>query len=269
MGNLKHRIKEEIKELWKNNKSTLIIYLFLRFLVVLCMFLEFIRGDLNNAFLCLFSLILFALPHIIERKVNVELPNLLDSIIMLFIFSAEILGEVYNMYGIIPYWDTILHTINGFLCASIGFSLVDLLNNNNNIKLSPIYLVVVAFCFSMTVGVLWEFFEFSCDHYFLNTDMQKDRMVQTISSVELNPNKENKSIVINGIEYTVVYSRDENNNLVETKIDNGYLDIGIIDTMKDLFVNFVGALVFSIFGYLYVLNRNKYKFLNGFIPRKK
>ena len=104
---------------------------------------------------------LFLVSFFIDKKLNINLPTLLEIIILPFIFAAEILGEIQNFYGIIPYWDMILHTINGFLCGAIGFSLVDILNENKKLrfKLSPIYVALVAFCFSMTIGVMWEFFE--------------------------------------------------------------------------------------------------------------
>ena len=85
------------------------------------------------------------------------------------------------------------------------------------------------------------------------------------SSVELNPSGENIPIKINDIEKTQIYTKDGNITIIE----NGYLDIGIIDTMKDLFVNFIGAIVFSVIGFLYVKNRDKYKFTENFIPVKQ
>ena len=208
------------------------------------------------------KLIRFTIPTIISEKFKIGLPSLLEAIIYLFIFSTTILGEINNFYGIIPFWDTILHTLNGFLCAGIGFALVDLLNQNSKqIHLSPLYVAIVAFCFSMTIGILWEFYEFTADGV-LRTDMQKDRIVQSISSVELNPDRENIPIKVNNIEKTEIYSKDG----TITTIENGYLDIGLIDTMKDLFVNFIGAFVFSILGYLYIKDRDEYQFLEKFFP---
>ena len=102
-------MKEKYKE---SKKSSILVYLILRVLVIVCMVLELLRGDWNNAFLCGLSLILFTFPTLIEYKFKITLPSLLESIIYLFIFSAEILGEINNFYGIIPYWDTILHTLN-------------------------------------------------------------------------------------------------------------------------------------------------------------
>ena len=261
MGKFTKKMRKKYNE---TNKKSIAVYLILRLLVVVSMIFQIIMGSFENVFMCILALLLFTIPTIISEKFKIGLPSLLEAIIYLFIFSTTILGEINNFYGIIPFWDTLLHTLNGFLCAGIGFSLVDLLNQNSKkISLSPFYIVLVAFCFSMTIGILWEFFEFTADSVF-KTDMQKDRLVQSISSVKLNTSKENVPIKITDIEKTQIYSKDGS----ITTIDNGYLDIGIIDTMKDLFVNFIGAIVFSVIGFLYVKNRKKYRFTENFIPVK-
>lgn len=261
MERFSKRMKEKYK---KTNKKSIAVYFVLRILVIVCMIFQIILGNISNAAMCVIALMLFTLPTIISEKFKIGIPSLLETIIYLFIYAAAILGEINNFYGIIPFWDTLLHTLNGFICAGIGFSLVDLLNQNSkNINLSPLYISLVAFCFSMTVGILWEFYEFSADA-FIKTDMQKDRIVTSISSVMLN--KENKNIPtkMDNIKETIIYKED--GNIV--KIEGGYLDIGLIDTMKDLFVNFIGAVVFSIIGYLHVKNRDKYKFAESFILTK-
>lgn len=264
--NKKINVQKAIKMTYKENKrSSLVIYLILRFLVIICMILQILRGDLNNALLCLLSLILLFAPLFIQDKFEITLPNDLEIAIYLFIFSAEILGEIDNFFGIIPYWDIILHTINGFLATAVGFSLVDLLNKNSkNINLSPFYLCLVAFCFSMTIGVLWEFFEYSCDK-FLNVDMQKDTVIQKISSVALNPDGENKAVVVDDIGKTIIY--DTNGDVLQV-IDNGYLDIGLNDTIEDLFVNFIGAIVFSCFAFFDLKHNRSNSFINRFVPTK-
>lgn len=261
---------QKIKDFYKNNKkSSFIWYLTLRGLVIAIMILRFLRGDFASVFLCALTLILFTVPYWINQKLKIEIPNLLEIIIFLFIFAAEILGEIQNFYGIFKHWDTILHTLNGFLCAAIGFSLIDILNNSEkfHIKLSPVFVALVAFCFSMTIGVLWEFFEFGADQIF-KYDMQKDRTVQEISTVTLEPEGKNKPVEVDNINKTIIYST-ENGQTTETVINGGYLDLGIIDTMKDLIVNFIGAVIFSTIGYFYIQNRNKYKFAENFIPIKR
>lgn len=146
--------------------------------------------------------------------------------------------------------------------AAIGFALVDLLNRESELtfELSPLYMAIVAFCFSMTVGVLWEFFEFGMDQFFM-LDMQKDWIVKDISTVMLDPAGGNKPIAINEISEVMV-------NGQELGLD-GYLDIGLIDTMKDLLVNFVGAVVFSFFGYWYVKTRGEGRLAKRLIPTLK
>lgn len=127
-------------------------------------------------------------------------------------------------------------------------------------KLSPLFVAIVAFCFSMTIGVVWEFFEFSMDQMF-HLDMQKDTVIHQIHSVMLDPTRSNVAVHIRGINDAVVKG--------ESLGIGGYLDIGLIDTMKDLIVNFIGAVVFSIIGYFYIKNRGKGRFAKRFIPRLK
>ncbi len=257
---VKRKIKKAIKE---TSKTKLTVYVLLRLLVIISMVMQFIKGNYGNAFLCILTLVLFLIPAFVNQKLKIELPNLLETIVYLFIFSAEILGEVQNFYGLFAEWDTMLHTINGFLCGAIGFSLIDILNQNErfHIKLTPAFVVLVSFCFSMTIGVLWEFFEYGAD-MLLAKDMQKDRIIQSFNSVKLNETGENIPIEVKDIEYTVVVTKTK-----DVKIDGGYLDIGLRDTMKDLLVNFIGASVFSIIGYLYIKNRDDYRFAENFIPR--
>lgn len=266
---MKKRINAQkmIKMAYKETKrSSLAIYLILRFLVVICMILQIIRGDLNNALLCLLSLVLLFAPLFIQNKYEITLPDSLEISIYLFIFSAEILGEINNFYGIIPHWDTCLHTINGFLATAVGFSLVDLLNKNSkDINLSPFYLCLVAFCFSMTIGILWEFFEYGGDKL-MKFDMQKDTLITNISSVYLNPDNENKPVVVDNIGKTKIFDNDGKLLYV---IDGGYLDIGLNDTMKDLFVNFIGALVFSFFAYIGLKNNKRSSVVKNFVPIKE
>lgn len=259
------RHSKKIAELYKETKKTeLLVYLILRTLVIVCMILQIVRGDLNNAFLCGFTLVLFTIPTFLEDKLKIEFPTVLESTVYVFIFAAEILGEINNFYGIIPHWDAMLHTLNGFLCAGVGFSLVDLLNeNSDNLNLSPFFVAVIAFCFSMTVGVFWEFFEFGMDQ-FLKTDMQKDSLIPSVYTVMLNESGENKVVSVKDISEThIIVSGDVH------VIENGYIDVGLSDTMEDLFVNFEGALWFSVIGFLHVQNREKHKMVKGFIPKKR
>ena len=205
---------------------------------------------------------LFRSPGFLQVELKIELPTPLEIIILLFIFSAEILGEIGSYYTRIPNWDTMLHTLNGFLAAAIGFSLVDILNRHEKagVNLSPLYLAIAAFCFSMTIGVMWEFFECSMDMFF-GFDTQKDTVVHSISSVMLDPSGSQKVVHIDNITEVIVNGQELGLG--------GYLDIGLLDTMKDLFVNFIGAVVFSIIGYFYVKKRGEGRFAKKFIPDRK
>ena len=241
------------------------VYLVLRLLVILVMVAQFFNRNFENVFLCILTLVLLLLPTVLERRLQIDLPNTLEIIIMLFIFAAEILGEIQAYYTAFPYWDTMLHTLNGFLCAAIGFSLVDLCNRHErfSLSLSPVFMAIVAFCFSMTIGVLWEFFECAMDQFFL-LDMQKDTIVHSIGSVMLDPAGGNTPVAIHDITDVIVVTADGAQHPLGL---GGYLDIGILDTMKDLFVNFIGAVVFSFIGYFYVKNRGKGWFAKRFIPK--
>lgn len=238
------------------------IYVILRISVILVMIAQIMNRDWHNVMLCVLTLVLFTVPSFIEKNWHIDIPSTMEVIILLFIYSAEISGEIRSYYINIPGWDTVLHTITGFLSAAIGFSLVDIINRNERTKLylSPLYVAIGAFCFSMTIGVLWEFFEFSMD-WFFGLDMQKDTIINTINTVVLDPTRSNKVVTITGITSTAV-------NGVDLGI-NGYLDIGLIDTMKDLFVTLIGALVFSFIGFFYVKNRGEGKFAKRFIPTMK
>lgn len=249
-------LKSEIKE----KKGSFTVYLILRLIVLLILIRSFFRADYEGVFYCVLTLVLFVIPLFFEKKFKVTLPSALETIIFLFIFSAEILGELNSYYLTVPHFDTILHTINGFICAAFGFGLINLLNRGvEKINLSPLYLCIVAFCFSMTIGVLWEFFEFFMDTCFAR-DMQKDAVISTINSVKLHPEGKNIPVSIKGI--TSVYINGEDLGL------GGYLDIGLYDTMKDLIVNFIGALVFCIIGFL-SLNGKKSHVVENLVPTAK
>lgn len=265
MKNMKKRMRVMGKALrmeLREHKSSFIVYMTLRALVILVMILQILNRNFENVFLCALTLVLLIMPSLIQINLKIELPTALEIIMLLFIFAAEILGEIQAYYEKIPMWDTVLHTLNGFLMAAIGFALVDILNRNKKIsfQLSPAFLAVVAFCFSMTIGVIWEFFEFGMDQIF-HLDMQKDTIVNTIYSVMLDPAGGNRVVGVTGIRDVAVNG--------ESLGLGGYLDIGLLDTMKDLLVNFIGATVFSIIGYFYVKNRGNGKFARRFIPRLK
>ena len=245
-----------------NQRGLVVSYIILRAIVVLVMLDRIINRDFFNVFMCLITLFLFMIPSMFEHRLKIDVPDPLEIIILMFIFAAEILGEIAEFYIRVPHWDTMLHTVNGFLMAAIGVAMIDILNRNQKLQfsMSPIFEAVMAFCFSMTIGVIWEFFEYAMDVFFLS-DMQKDTIVNAISSVAINPQGVNSPIIVSDIIETVI-STPEGQMIIQ----GGYLDIGLHDTMKDLLVNLVGAVVFSIIGVFYFRSRGRE--VKGLIPRR-
>ena len=267
----RHTLKENFA---KDRRGTTILYLVLTVIVLGVLIAQFFTGNYENCFTCILTLILFLIPAFVDRMLKITLPHTFEVIIVLFIFCAEILGEIRGFYLRISWWDTMLHTLNGFLMAAVGLSMIDIFNRSEYFKfqLSPFFVALVAFCFSMTIGVLWEFFEFSMDAVTL-TDMQKDTVLHTIATVDLNPAGKNVPVVVKGIEDVIVsgsYLTVDGKPMSEYAFSlGGYLDIGLVDTMKDLIVNFIGAVTFSVIGFFYVKNRGKGSFAKRFIPRLK
>jgi len=152
------------------------------------------------------------LPTFISRKINISIPTNMFFVYAIFLYCAIYLGEVHSFYYRIPQWDTILHTFSGAMLAALGFSVICLLNKTEKIpvSLSPVFVAVFTFCFAVSLGVIWEIYEFTTDSI-LQTNMQK-------------------------------YA-----------LESGELLIGqavLADTMKDLIVDCLGALVISIVGYI-------------------
>lgn len=263
----KETFRQALQMELREHRSSFRVFTVLRILVILTMLRQLFLQNYEGFFLCILTILLLYLPSWIQVKLRIEIPTGLEIAIMCFVFAAEILGEINAFYIVIPFWDTILHTLNGFLCAAIGFSLVMLLNDSDKLEfaLSPFFLAVLAFCFSMTVGVLWEFFEFGVDRLLL-LDMQKDTVVSQISSVVLDPAGLNHPVHVKNIVDLMVIHSDGSQEILGL---GGYLDIGLIDTIKDLIVNFIGATVFSVIGYFYAKYRGKQPIISMFVPSKK
>ena len=256
-------IRQAMKMELREHKSSFIVFLILRALVVVVLVRQYFLQNYEGVFLCALTILLLYAPSWLQVRLRIELPPALEITVLCFIFAAEILGDINAFYIVIPTWDTILHALNGILCAAVGFSLVVLLNGNDRLafELSPFFMALTAFCFSMTIGVLWEFFECFMDQFF-HTDMQKDTVIHAIYSVVLDPTRQNKAVGITGITDVAVNGKSLGLG--------GYLDIGLLDTMKDLFVNFIGALAFSTIGYFYAKSKGwKDTAARNLIPRRK
>ena len=219
------------------------------------------RGDWNRVFTGVLTLLLLLIPPLVEKRFSLRLPAALEISAYVFVFCAGVLGEMGNFYQRFAIWDVLLHFANGFMFAAFGFSLFALFEQKKRGYQPPSagFLSLLAFCFSMTVGVLWELFEYAADR-FLHADMQKDAVLHEIHTVSL-PNMVGDSVThIRDIVYCMLQTREGG---VYTFA--GYPDIGLTDTMKDLFVNLLGAVVFCVVGYLYC-RRMGGRLAAGFIP---
>lgn len=166
---------------------------------------------------CILGVIAMLLPGLLKHKLKIDIPSNMLILYTIFLYCAIYLGEVKSFYYTVPHWDTILHTFSGAMIGALGFSFVTLLNKTEEVpmNLSPLFVCLFSFCFAVTLGVIWEFYEFTFDGL-LNLNMQK------------------------------------------FALENGEPLVGraaLTDTMKDLIVDAVGALIMSIIGYISLKNK--------------
>ena len=201
-------------------KSSMIITNLVRIALILTYIRGWIMQDHSQDFLIILTFIMTYYPSVLEKRFGVYLPNTLQIVITLFIFAAQVLGEMNGFYDKISWWDTMLHATSGTVLGLLGFMFVYLLNKNreSEVNLSPIFVVLFAFCFAITMGVFWEFFEYGADRL-MGYNMQKFRL----------PGQD-----------------------------------GLVDTMEDLIVDTIGALVACVFGWLYIKQENDTIFNNYF-----
>lgn len=213
----------------------------LRVLVFPVLLAQLSRGRYGYVYLCVLTLVLYQVPGWAERRLRVRLPEGMEILILLFVFSSEILGEIRACYVRFPCWDGVLHGASGFLFAAVGYALPEILDRRGR-DCGPVMRVVSALCFSMTVGVLWEFLEWGADGLF-GLDMQKDTVITALHSVCLDPDGGNCAGTVGGIGDTVLLCADGTRRALGL---GGYLDVGLHDTMGDLLVNLAGAVLFAL-----------------------
>lgn len=246
----------------KRNKTAYRVYLALLAVTGAVALRSAFIGQWKNLFLACLAALLYLIPPLVEKTARVTLPTGLETVALVFVFASAILGEIANFYALIPLWDSLLHAVCGFMFAAFGFSLADILNRPQKSRtLSPLFLAFVAFSFAMTVGVLWEFFEFSVDTLF-HKDMQKDTLLYSVYSVRLDPERKNRAVILDKIVRAIITLEDGSEIVTD-----GYLDIGLVDTMKDLFVNFIGATVFCLIGFFTLQKKNRSPLAESFIPK--
>lgn len=160
---------------------------------------------------CILGLLVIRLPGWIEKSREIDIPDEIEIIYFVFLYMAIVLGEVRNFYFLIPHWDNILHAFSGGMLGALGFALVNILNETErlHIELSPFFVAFFAFCFALAAGAVWEIYEFLMDG-FLGLNMQK-------------------------------YALEDGTRLVGR--------MALSDTMEDLIVDGVAALLVSVLGY--------------------
>jgi hypothetical protein len=196
--------------------------------LVIAVVLEIINKNYEFLYITILSIILCLVPFFIQRKYEIRLPSEIQLATVLFIYSGIFLGEVQNFYVKYWWWDSLLHTFSGFAMGLVVFGALYVLYKTQKIKTKPIFIAIIIFSVTMTIGVLWEIYEFSFDS-FAGGNMQRAK------------------------------------NLCP---ETGYCDsrLGLMDTMKDFMLNGIGAIFASVLGYIYIKKGEQF-LLNGMIKR--
>ena len=160
---------------------------------------------------CILGLITIHLPSILERKFHFVLPSLLYGFYIVFLYCAIFLGEVRSFYYLVPQWDSICHFCSSMMMGFFGLMVVTILNRDQHlaVSLSPFFVCLFAFCFSVSLGSIWEIYEFAADGLF-GMNMQKFMLAD--------------GTVLAG-------------------------HAALADTMKDIIVDVLGSLLASVIGF--------------------
>lgn len=123
---------------------------------------------------CFLGLVVINLPALLAKRFRFEIPMVFYGMYIIFLYCAIFLGEVRSFYYIIPGWDSILHGFSSLMLGFFGFMVITILNRDEHVMmhLSPLFAAVFAFCFALTIGSIWEIYEFSFDGI-LGLNMQK------------------------------------------------------------------------------------------------
>lgn len=258
-----NNLRKLIREQYAQSKFSFWAYMILRLIIIAILVFSLVNARYENLPMCIISLTLFSMPPIYERKFNADFPTLFELMCLFMVFASQILGEIGCFYIKFPFWDGMLHTVGGFLFAAFGFSLVDLFSKDPNLKfkIPPACMAIYSFSVSMAISAIWEFFECGMD-YFFGKDMQKDTIINSFQSVMLDSTNSNIPVPVTDIHEVTI-------NGTYTLPFDGYLDIGLLDTMKDLTVCALGALVFGILAFAYVSTKGNNKLAAMFIPVRR
>lgn len=256
----------KLKIIIKNNKAKCILHGILKAHTIFCLFGTLSVGNWLCFGYSIITLLLFLIPTLVQIGFKIELPFSLEAVVMLFIWAAMVLGDVYDWYVVFEHWDTFLHTVTGFVAAAVGVGLINLMNKDDKyaLRLSPLFVALFCFSFSMMIGAMWELFEFCIDLSGV-TNMQKDTLLPSLKFAVEGIDGPVSGFVTNIGEMQFVM---EDGTVVAPGI-MGYVDMGLIDSIEDMAVNFIGALIFSVIAFLYVKKGGENKVLNSFTEIKR
>lgn len=205
------------------------IIILMRVVVIFYLIIGIIKWNTTTVVAALLSLVLMTITSYLKKKLNLD--KKLELLIYIFIITTEVLGQIYHFYTRVPIFDIIIHTYSSFVISYIALIII------KKHKLPKIITILFIFSFAMMCESIWEIFEFSTDRL-LKTDMQKDTIINEITSCYLSENGDTPTTMV--VDNVVV------NNISFTDKYNGYLDIGLYDTISDMSCALLGALIFII-----------------------
>lgn len=203
------------------------IFVILKVVVILNLLICLVNREWTATFICLFNFILLFIADYVQKKLGYS--DFYQLLIYIFLIVSLVGGEVYYLYSKIWFLDIILHTLSSFIVSFLFIYIFRLFRGNVN----KIMLIICIFSFAMMIAALWEITEFSIDRLF-DTDMQKDTVISEVNSVLLSSDGK-----------TVVKKRINSMTIGNYTID-GYLDIGLYDTVEDMICAVVGSLLFIV-----------------------
>ncbi len=180
-------MKKNKHHLWNKDvlkKGDVVLAYILRLLFVVSLIISLVRGNWSLVTVSATSLALTFLPSILAHSIHVSFPASFQIMLLIFIFGAQFLGEIFDFYERFWWWDLVLHGWSGVLLGTIGFLLVYILNEASGVRIviSPFFVAFFALCFAVTCGVVWEVFEYLMD-VFLGTNMQKSGLHDTMGDL--------------------------------------------------------------------------------------
>lgn len=230
MPALEELIEKHKNSITKKNKGRKVLYIVLQLLTFLTAVGAVVTYSVshrnidvmaNQLFMCIMALLFFNIPLLFEKKFKIYVPNYITIILYIFIYTHFIIGEIFRFYDHSVIFDKILHTTSGVVMSFVGFSFIFMLNKMtpDKVKLSPFFIVLFTFCFTMTTEYVWELFEYGADRLLgLNMQRWQDGIVETL----------------------------ENGNVISS-IPYGS---GLKDSMGDMGVNILGCLGVCIYAFV-------------------